>query len=255
MPEETYFHHIVRDVGDLERSERFYRDTLQLELIGRDLWQEGAPNLTFKATDNQYIVLVQADEVKPEEPAIHTNFMLSPEAFQRVYARLKEADCLGIDHRPERRMMGEVSAYFFDPDGHRFQMTAYTSEVFDVPAAKRGRVIAGPLSQFPVGSVTYIADAGFFLVRLQPGILAISEVCTHRHCTVEYRPEHYQFACPCHFNKYTRTGELVGHNLCPPLHVYAIEFVDEQIVVDTDTTIARSPEEVDRMVPVPEAVG
>lgn len=253
MAEEGYFHHVVREVAELDRSERFYRDTLQLESLGRDLWAGDTPNATFRINGQQFIVLVEVPEVGPEEPAIHTNFMLSPEAFHKVHERLKAAGALSIDHRPERRSEGELSAYFYDPDRHRFQMTAYTQEVFEVPAARRGKVTAGRIEDFAIGSVTYVPEGEFFLVRLGDGVVAISEVCTHRHCSVSYRPEHYHFACPCHFNKYTRTGRLIGHNPCPPLHTYRIEFIDGQIVVDTDVSIARTEDEVDRLVPIPSA--
>jgi Rieske Fe-S protein len=150
--------------------------------------------------------------------------------------------------------VGEVSTYFNDPDGHRLQITAYEPSAFEAPASKRGKIVAGRIQDFPVGSITHNKEGKFFIVRLQEGILALSEVCTHMQCNVIYQPEHYRFYCGCHYNRFTRKGEHLGHIAgTPPLRTYNVEFVDGQVVVDTDTSRYRGPDEADRMVPVPSA--
>lgn len=254
MPQPGDFHHLALEVSDLERSERFFRETLDLEPVGRDLWPDEGPTSTFKTGERQYLVLVQVDEVKPEGPGVHTNFMLDPGDYPAIYDRLKDLGSLVVDHRAEQRSVGEVSTYFKDPDNHQLQITAFSPEAFTIPAAKRGKVVAGRTENFPIGSVTHVEEGKFFIVRLKEGMLALSEVCTHRQCNVGYQPEHYRFYCPCHYRKFTRTGEQIAIEPdTAPLHMYAIEFVDGQVVVDTDRSIPRTPEIVDRMAPVPEA--
>jgi len=254
MPQPGDFHHLALEVSDLERSERFFRDTIDLEPVGRDLWPGEGLTSTFKTGDRQYLVLVQVDEVKPEGPGVHTNFMLDPDDYPAIYDRLKDLGSLVIDHRAEQRSVGEVSTYFKDPDNHQLQITAFAPEAFTIPAANRGKVVAGRIEDFAVGSVTHVQEGKFFLVRLQGGMLALSEVCTHRQCNVGYQPEHYRFYCACHYRKFTRKGEQIAIEPdTAPLHMYAIELVDGQVVVDTDRSIPRTPESVDRMVPVPEA--
>jgi Rieske Fe-S protein len=86
-------------------------------------------------------------------------------------------------------------------------------------------------------------------------VLALNQTCTHRQCTISYQPAHYRFYCGCHDNRFTRTGAHLGHSEgVPPLHQYRIEFVDGQIVVDTDTSLPRTPEEAGRLVPIPGGV-
>ena len=120
------------------------------------------------------------------------------------------------------------------------------------PSARVGKVAAGSIESFPVGSVTHNEQGKFFLVRTRDGFLALSEICTHRQGHIVYEPEHYRFYCPCHYRKFTRTGEQIAiEKDTAPLHMYAIEFVDGQVVVDTDLSIPRMPASVDRMVAVP----
>jgi catechol 2,3-dioxygenase-like lactoylglutathione lyase family enzyme len=45
------FSHLVVQVTDLNRSEKFYREVLGLHLVGRDLVNEEGPNLLLKMRD------------------------------------------------------------------------------------------------------------------------------------------------------------------------------------------------------------
>lgn len=254
MPKLGHFHHVMLEVSDLDRSETFYGDTLALEPVGRDLWPDGH-NSAFKTAEDQYVVLVEVPEVKKAGPGVHTNFLLSPEDYPTVYDRLKALNALVIDHRDEQRSVGEVSTYLNDPDGHRLQITAYSEEAFKVPSAGAGKISVGRVEDFPVGSVTHIKEGKFFLVRTDDGVLALNEICTHMRCIVAYQPEHYRFYCGCHYNRFSRKGEHLGHIAgTPPLHSYPIEFLDGQIVVDTDHSTFRTPADADRMVPIPSGV-
>src|SRR5438105_2938032 len=221
MPQPGDFHHVALEVSDLERAERFFKETIDLEPMGRDLWPGEGSTSTFRTADRQYLVLVETDEVKPEGPGVHTNFVLAPEDYPPIFDRLKDLGALVVDHRAEQRSVGEVSTYFKDPDGHQLQITAFSAEAFTVPAAKRGKIAAGKIEDFAVGSVTHVKEGKFFLVRLQDGMLALSEICTHRQCNVGYQPEHYRFYCPCHYRKFTRKGDQIAIEAdTAPLHAY-----------------------------------
>lgn len=242
-----HFDHVMMEVSDLERSAEFLEHAVGLTPAGRDLWPEGFPNASFKTDENQYLVIVEVPGFKPRI-GVHTNFMLGPEDYAVVHERLKQRGCLVLDHRAEQRSVGEVSQYFSDPDGQRLQITAFEPEAFQVPASGRGRIAAGRLDEFPVGSVVHHKEGKFFLVHLKEGLLALNDVCTHQQCTVSYQPEHYRFYCACHYNKFTRKGEHIGHIAgTMPLQAYAVEIADGQIVVDTDRTIRRTPEEAERL--------
>jgi len=247
------FHHVILEVCDLDRSERFYGEGIGLEPLGRGRFPEEGAHTSFVTGEGQYMVLVKVDKVKTDGPGVHTNFMVPTEEYHAVYDRLKDLGCLVIDHRAEQRSVGEVSTYFTDPDGHRLQITALDPEAFIVPPSKQGKIVAGRLEDFPPGTVVHNREGKFYLVRLDDGILALNEVCTHMHCLITYQQEHYRFYCACHYNKFTRRGEHIGHTPgVPPLNTYSVELVDGQVVVDTDVTHRRSAQEAERMVPVPE---
>ena len=252
MPRPGQFHHIVIEVANLERSEKFYTDAIGLDPAGRDIFPEDGPTSAFKTSEGQYVVLLQVQKVTKDGPGVHTNFELATPDYWAIHERLDKLGCLVIDHRAEQRTVGEVSQYFNDPDGHRLQITAYDLDAFQVPPAKLGKIVAGRLEDFPLGSVTHVKAGKFFIVRLKDGILALNQVCTHMQSNVVYEPEHYRFYCASHYNKFTRIGEHIGHTPgTPPLHTYALEIVDGQVVVDTDTSIPRRPEEADQMVGLP----
>ncbi len=241
---------MLLDVSDIDRSERFYRDDLGLRPVGRDLWPaDPTPNATFQTADGAYVVLVQAPAVKADGPGQHRNFMLPIEDYQRVFERVKERGWIRPNYRTEMgvRSVGEVTCSIFDPDRHRLQLTAWR-EPYSVPASKRGKIIAGRIDDFAIGTVTFNPQGRFYLLRTADGFLALNQVCTHLQCNVTYEPEHYQYYCYCHNRRFNRTGrQLAVHVDVPPLHKYAVELVDGQVVVDTDTSVARSEEEADTM--------
>jgi len=254
MPEKSEVHHQMLETTDLNRAERFYEEVVGLKPLGRNLWPEEKPNSAFMLDGGQYLVVVEVPAVKPDGPGVHYDFELSPEDYRVVYDRIIQAGVSKGDHRSADRSEGELSVYFDDPDGHQLQITAFTAEAFAVPPSRRGKVVAGALDDFPVGSVTYVKEGEFFLVRLADGALAISRVCTHRNCNVTYQRETYRFYCPCHHNRFTRKGEHIRHEEeVAPLHTYSLEFIDGKIIVDTDVSVARTPEEAEQMVPVPSA--
>jgi catechol 2,3-dioxygenase-like lactoylglutathione lyase family enzyme/nitrite reductase/ring-hydroxylating ferredoxin subunit len=250
-----HFHHIVLDVSDLPRSLAFYRDVLGLDPQPAELWpgEGGAPHAVLRTSSDQFVILVEAPEVKPDGPAQHTNFVISAEAYEATAARLRAAGALVADHLVEqgRRPIGEISTYINDPDGRRLQLTAYSDETFMLPAAKKGTIDAGPIADFPIGSVHHNAEGKFYLVHLPAGIFALNQICTHQHCLVAYQTEHYRFWCPCHNRKFTREGEQIAvHQDIPPLQSYAVEVAHGQVLVDTDASVARQTGEPPLIVPV-----
>lgn len=253
----VHFYKLMLEVSDLDRSEIYYRDDMGLELIGRNLWPGDPPNATFRTADGSYVELVQVDEVKPDGAGVHRNFMLPEEDYWVVYQRLKARGWERQNYRTEMgvRSATEVTCSVYDPDKHRIQLTAWRNP-YTAPAAQRGKIVAGRIEDFAIGSMTHVREGGFFLWRTAEGFQALNQVCTHLQCTLAYQKEHYQFFCYCHGRRFQRNGEQVAiHPDVEPLHRYAIEFADGQVVVDTDTSLGCAPEDVDKMIPVPQPVG
>jgi catechol 2,3-dioxygenase-like lactoylglutathione lyase family enzyme/nitrite reductase/ring-hydroxylating ferredoxin subunit len=248
-------HHIVVDVANLERSEEFYGQALGLPPQGRDLWPGEGRNASYALGTGTMLVLMEVAATRPDPPGVHTRLIVSEAEWPDLVGRLQSR---GYPMRDERkaglRAVGEAGLNVTDPDGHVVELEMHSAVTFEVPAAGRGKILVGRIDEFAVGSVTRIAEGQFFLVRLADGFLAVSQVCTHMQFAVTYQPEHFRFYCPRHRRRFNRTGKYqprFGMEDTPPLRVYAIEFVDGQVIVDTDASIARRAEEAGCLVAPP----
>jgi cytochrome b6-f complex iron-sulfur subunit len=79
---------------------------------------------------------------------------------------------------------------------------------------------------FPFGGLPAI------LILTKSGrYIAMSAVCTHLHCTVQFRPDLQEIWCPCHNGVY----DLQGHNISGPpprpLQLYTVHVKGNQIFV------------------------
>ena len=249
------FHHLMLEVTDLERAERFYCAALGFEPMGRGLWGEDRPHATLRVQDGQCLVLIQVPTLEPDGPGAHTQVYLSAERWHETLERLQRlGHRLHDDRKAGLVATGELMFHAADPDGHIVEMSAHEPAASEFPPAGRGKIKAGRIGDFAVGSVTHVREGKFFLVREDGGFLALSETCSHMPFPVVYQPEHYRFYCACHRYRFTRTGKYVrriGANSADPLFAYAVELVDGQVVVDTDHHLARTEEEADVLVPLP----
>ena len=59
------FSHLVVEVADLDRSEKFYRDVIGLDALGRNLVADNRPNALLAMNTRQRVLLVEVPEVPP----------------------------------------------------------------------------------------------------------------------------------------------------------------------------------------------
>jgi nitrite reductase/ring-hydroxylating ferredoxin subunit len=96
-----------------------------------------------------------------------------------------------------------------------------------------GPVQVGRADQFAIGSVTHFWKERFLLVRQPTGFLALSHLCTHSVCNVDYLPEQRVIYCPCHGARFSLTGEVLMGPATRPLDRFAATVRNGQVVVDT----------------------
>ncbi len=98
-----------------------------------------------------------------------------------------------------------------------------------------GKVVAGKVEDFKVGSVTKVAEGKFYLVRLPEGFIALYWKCPHLGCTVPWSPpeDPGKFHCPCHGSVYDINGQKLAGPAPRSMDFMAIEIVDGKVVVDT----------------------
>jgi len=96
-----------------------------------------------------------------------------------------------------------------------------------VKAAKSDELRPDSFKIFPIGN-----DPGI-LIRLPDGeYRALTAVCTHLGCTVQYRASHQDIWCACHNGVYDLQGRNVSGPPPRPLDRYAVQIAGDAILVD-----------------------
>jgi cytochrome b6-f complex iron-sulfur subunit len=94
---------------------------------------------------------------------------------------------------------------------------------------------------FPPGRMVFYPQEKVFVVREPQGFHAISAVCTHLGCTVEWDELMGVFGCPCHGSRFHRDGHNYAGPAPRPLDSFAL-FVDAggRLIVDRGKILRRS---------------
>ncbi|TEU15614.1 MAG: Rieske (2Fe-2S) protein [Anaerolineales bacterium] len=111
-----------------------------------------------------------------------------------------------------------------------------------------GKITAGKMEEFPLGSVTSIKEGRFFISHLEGGFLALYSKCPHLGCLAPWIEGEGQFNCPCHGALFNEKGELLSGPSPRPLDLFPLEIVEGEIVVDTSTPILRKQFEESQLV-------
>ncbi len=111
-----------------------------------------------------------------------------------------------------------------------------------------GRITAGKVEHFPMGSVTYFRQDRFYLAHLEGGFLALYRKCTHLGCIASWEEEQERFWCPCHAGVFNKRGEVLAGPPPRPLDLFPVEIVEGEITVDTGTIVQRSSFEESQLV-------
>lgn len=110
-------------------------------------------------------------------------------------------------------------------------------------------VIAGPVDQFSMDSVTAFVRGKFYLCRLiDGGFIAVSRQCTHLGCTVGWDDEKKQFVCPCHSSAFDIRGEVVSLPAPRALDIYPVSIANNIVKVDAGKRARRDGFEAEQLV-------
>jgi extradiol dioxygenase family protein/nitrite reductase/ring-hydroxylating ferredoxin subunit len=254
MTGDLAFSHLVVEVSNLDTSEKFYRDVIGLDVMGRNLVADNRPHSLLSMNTRQRVLLVEVPEVPPypgSGGSIHHAWLLTIDQFKQAAERLEAAGYkTGIDPRQTFRAVGEYNMDIIDPDGNRFQIQAFGEESEEILPSGAGVVTMGNIDDYVVGSVTRNGKGRFFLVREESGFLAISVWCTHKNGVTVWQKESWHFYCPFHGAKYDTTGCYIGNMGCKPMRLHPIS-IDKNggISIDTDRFYARDRFDSSQAVP------
>lgn len=101
-------------------------------------------------------------------------------------------------------------------------------------------VTCGPVSDFPVNTVTAFQRGHFYLARLESGgFMALSRKCTHLGCTVIWDEEKGRFECPCHASAFNLAGDVISNPAPRALDYHNIVIENSIVTVDTGKRMKR----------------
>jgi len=104
-----------------------------------------------------------------------------------------------------------------------------------IPEATSRRVVAAKKDELAPGAFKTFAFGS------QPGLLlrgpdgtyhALSAVCTHLGCTVQYRNDLEAVWCACHNGRYGLDGKVVSGPPPSPLEHYVVHFEGDDVIVE-----------------------
>lgn len=81
------------------------------------------------------------------------------------------------------------------------------------PGAGAGEKVAIPETEVPEGGARFFEFAGTAAVLVRPRggeLVALSAVCTHLGCLVQWQKDAQEFLCPCHAGRFTAGGAVVS---------------------------------------------
>jgi cytochrome b6-f complex iron-sulfur subunit len=108
--------------------------------------------------------------------------------------------------------------------------------------------VAGKVTEFKVGEVFPFRKERTYILRTEGGFLAISSICTHLHCVVNWNEMLKKFECPCHGAKFSQNGEVLEGPPPRPLDLYKLQIVEGNVVIDRAIPIERSKFEPSQLV-------
>lgn len=88
----------------------------------------------------------------------------------------------------------------------------------------------GTIDDYPEG-VDFISDKRIFIVREQNSIRALSGVCTHLGCTVQWIEERNRWECPCHGSVFNDKGAVDKGPARNPLPWFDVNLTQDGILL------------------------
>jgi cytochrome b6-f complex iron-sulfur subunit len=102
-----------------------------------------------------------------------------------------------------------------------------------------GKLNAGPASALLVGHARFFSCARVYVLRDAVGIFAMTAICTHMHCVVNFAGQGFQ--CPCHNSTYDFNGEVTNPPAPLPLQHFACALdASDNVIVDPAMAVAAS---------------
>ena len=92
---------------------------------------------------------------------------------------------------------------------------------------------AGKPDDFPEG-ITFLSGHRLYIFRTGNDFRAVSGICTHLYCVVDWRPDQNEFFCSCHGSRFSQEGINLSGPAPKPLPWYRLSLApDGSLSVDS----------------------
>ena len=88
--------------------------------------------------------------------------------------------------------------------------------------------------EIPAGEakdIVFNNTPGVIINRPDKGYIALSRVCTHLGCLVDYQKDKKRFLCPCHAGTYDLSGNVTGGPPPKPLPQFPVRVEGDSIII------------------------
>jgi cytochrome b6-f complex iron-sulfur subunit len=98
----------------------------------------------------------------------------------------------------------------------------------------------GSLSDIPPGTLIPFRTGRFFLIRLDDGgLMAISMICSHLGCTVNWDASDSVFKCPCHSSSFDKFGNVIKSPASKALNYHKVLVKEGMVMVDLKNILVK----------------
>jgi cytochrome b6-f complex iron-sulfur subunit len=119
--------------------------------------------------------------------------------------------------------------------------TTYDILVPKPSGAFGGVVDAGPVVEFPEGTVRYFLNGRFYVISYGGSLYALYQKCTHLGCRVPYCDTSEMFECPCHGSVFNVLGEYIAGPAPRGMDRFPVTIEEGEVIVDTADLIEGPP--------------
>lgn len=114
-------------------------------------------------------------------------------------------------------------------------------DLLNPECAVGGKLYAGPASKFAVGMSTFFGCSRVLVLRDAAGLYAMTSICPHEQCDVQFAPNTHDFECPCHLSTFDFNGGLTMGPATTGLVHFAVSLDGSgNVVVDLQTNVPPS---------------
>lgn len=135
--------------------------------------------------------------------------------------------------------------YFLGIMGKLSILIALLAEAVGAIKAFIPSVLYEPPSKFKVGKpddfpegITFLSGRRLYIFRTGNDFRAVSAICTHLYCVVDWRPDQNEFYCSCHGSRFSQEGINISGPAPKPLPWYQLSLApDGSLNVDSKEAV------------------